>query len=263
MTVQIHFSEAGEGPAVVLMHGLFGAGNNLGALARFLRDRYRVLSLDLPNHGRSAWQDQAGPVALAETLLRWMDGVRVERAAFVGHSLGGKVAMELALAHPGRVSSLVVADIAPVAYPPHHDAIFAALDAVERAGCRSRDEAAKLMSAHLREADVIQFLLASLQRQTDGAYGWRFNLGGIRNDYAAIRDAPVGGRHYPGPALFIKGGDSDYILPEHREQVLALFPMASVKVMPGCGHWLHAQQPVQFNGIVGRFLDRLHRSSGP
>lgn len=263
MTAAIHFSTTGEGPPVVLMHGLFGAGNNLGALARHLRDRYRVYSLDLPNHGRSAWIDHTGPARLAEAVAAWLDAQGLEGPVLVGHSLGGKVAMELALSQPRRVAGLVVADIAPVAYPPHHDAVFAALDAVVQAACRSREEAATVMASHLREPDVIQFLLMSLKRGEDGVYGWRFNLRGIVRDYAAVRAAPDGGRHYSRPALFIKGGESDYILPEHREQVLALFPLASVKVMPGCGHWLHAQQPVQFNGIVGRFLDRLSGHSGP
>lgn len=263
MTELIHFSEAGEGPAVILVHGLFGAGSNLGALSRFLRNRYRVYSLDLPNHGRSAWLEQTGPVALANAVLAWMDRQGLATASLVGHSLGGKVGMELALSHSSRVSGLVVADIAPVAYPSHHDAVFAALEAVLAAGCSSREEAASVMADHLREPDVIQFLLMSLQRGDDGSYGWRFNLEGIKRDYAAVRAAPEGGRHYPGPTMFIKGGDSDYILPEHRERVLALFPMAAMRVMPGCGHWLHAQQPVQFNGIVGRFLDHLHGVSGP
>ena len=263
MTAAINFSVAGEGPPVILMHGLFGAGNNLGALSRFLRDRYRVYSLDLPNHGRSSWLEQAGPVAMADAVTAWMDAQALAKASLVGHSLGGKVAMELALSQHRRVTGLVVADIAPVVYPSHHTAVFAALDAVLAAGCGSREEAATIMASHLQEPDVIQFLLTSLQRGEEGRYGWRFNLEGIKRDYAAVRDAPAAGRHYPGPTLFIKGGESDYIQPEHREQVVSLFPLASVKVMPGCGHWLHAQQPVQFNGIVGRFLDRLHGHSGP
>lgn len=263
MTEAIHFSVAGAGPAIIMMHGLFGAGNNLGALSRFLKDRYRVYSLDLPNHGRSAWLDQAGPVAMAEAVTTWMDSQGIEAAALVGHSLGGKVAMELALSLHRRIKGLVVADIAPVAYPPHHDAVFAALDAVLAAGCRSRDEAATIMASHLKEPDVIQFLLMSLKRTDTDLYGWRFNLESIKRDYAAVRSAPAAGRHYSGATLFIKGGDSDYILPEHREQVVSLFPLASMKVMPGCGHWLHAQQPVQFNGIVARFLDHLHGHSRP
>lgn len=262
MSSSINYKVAGKGPAVILMHGLFGAGGNLGALARSLHDCYQVYSLDLPNHGRSLWLEQAGPVALAGVIGDWIEEQSLSAVTLVGHSLGGKVAMELALAKPGLVKALVVADIAPVAYPPHHDAVFAALDAVLDAGCRSREEAATVMAEHLRQPEVIQFLLMSLQRSADGSYSWRFNLAVIKRDYAAVREALRSGRLYTGPVQFIKGGDSDYIRPEHREQVESLFPAAQLEVMPDCGHWLHAQQPDLFNSIVGGFIDQQTAPSG-
>ena len=256
--LHIHFSHLGEGPPVVLLHGLFGMGGNLGALARSLQDEYSVYSLDLPNHGRSDWLEQSTLRRLASAVADWMDAESLGAAAFVGHSLGGKVAMEMALSEGDRVAALVVADIAPVAYPPHHDKVFDALDAVQAADCRSRAEAAELMSQYLQEEGVIQFLLMSLQRGTNGRYAWRFNLEGIKRDYGMVRAEPDVDQAYPGPTLFVKGGDSDYILPEHRPRVVSLFPSAEMKVMPGCGHWLHAQQPVLFNSIVRRFLLRAY-----
>jgi esterase len=250
----LRHSTSGEGPPVILMHGLFGSGGNLGALARSLATQFTVYSLDLPNHGRSEWLPDATLVNMADTVVAWMDSKGLNRVSLVGHSLGGKIAMEIALSSPQRVSSIVVADIAPVTYPPHHDAVFAALDAVVAARVSSRSEAQQVMSHHLHEEGVIQFLLMSLQRQDDGSYDWRFNLEGIKRDYAAVRAEPDIDNVFSGPVLFVKGGDSDYILPEHRERVLALFPAAQIKIMPGCGHWLHAEQPELFNGIVGRFL---------
>ncbi|WP_275259686.1 alpha/beta fold hydrolase [Seongchinamella unica] len=241
---------------MVLMHGLFGSGGNLGALARSLASDYSVLSVDLPNHGRSGWLEEASLARLAEAIVDWMDGEGIPRAALVGHSLGGKVAMEIALSEPGRCAAAVIADIAPVSYPPHHDAVFAALDAVHKARVRSREQAAQLMAQHLEDEGVIQFLLMSLQRGDGGVYDWRFNLEGIKRDYAAVRAEPDVDQPFSGPILFVKGGESDYILPQHRERVLALFPDAQVKVMPGCGHWLHAEQPALFNSIVGRFLQQ-------
>ena len=255
MTVNLHGSVQGEGAPVVLLHGLFGNGNNLGALARALRDRYRVYSVDLPNHGRSGWLHRSDIATLAHQLLPWLDGEGLECSAFVGHSLGGKIAMQLALEYPWRVSALVVADIAPVAYPPHHDQVFAALDAVDGGECSTRAEAAEVMAEHLDEEAVIQFLLMSLQRGEDGICRWRFNLEGIREGYSAVRDGLHARSAFPGPALFVKGGDSDYIREEHRAAILGLFPAASLKVIPGTGHWLHAQEPRLFYGIVGRFLD--------
>lgn len=255
MSTKLHSTTAGSGPDAVLLHGLFGSGTNLGALARSLQDRFAVHSVDLPNHGRSGWLERADLVSMANCLQDWMQHRGIRSARLVGHSLGGKIAMQLALHHPKRVESLVVADIAPVAYPSHHDAVFAALDAVASGQCRSRQEAAELMAQHLPETGMIQFLLMSLQRSADGIYRWRFNLQGIRANYGAVREAPASTSAYPGPTLFVKGGESDYVREEHRSHILALFPAAEVKIMPGCGHWLHAQRPSLFNGIVGRFLD--------
>ena len=254
MALKLHVTRSGAGRPVVLLHGLFGAGGNLGALARVLQDSFEVCSVDLPNHGRSGWSQQANLAGMALGLSEWMDGQALSAAAFVGHSLGGKVAMQLALEQPARVSALVVADIAPVAYPPQHEAVFAALEAVAAAGCSSRAAAAELMHEYLEEPEVIQFLLTSLQRDPEGNYRWRFNLDGIRAGYHALRSAPVSGQIYDGPTLFIKGGESGYIQERHRALILSMFPVAHVKVMPGCGHWLHAQQPRLFNGIVNRFL---------
>jgi esterase len=254
-TVKIHASVTGEGPNVILIHGLFGMGSNLGALARALRDRYRVHSVDLPNHGRSAWLVPADIPGMARALIAWMDQQEITSASLVGHSLGGKVAMEIALRQSERVDALVVADIAPVAYPEHHRNEFAALLAVDEAQCHSRAEARQIMAQYLTEDMVIQFLLMSLTRSPAGLYQWRFNLAEIIARYGAMRAAITPGETYGGPVLFIKGGDSNYIQDLHRDSTLSLFPSASMKVMPGCGHWLHSQQPRLFNAMVGRFFD--------
>lgn len=260
MTVNLHFSRIGSGPPVILLHGLFGSGSNLGALARALQAQFSVYSVDLPNHGRSGWLEVPDLSTLSAALAGWMQHHGLARASLVGHSLGGKVAMQLALERPAMAAALVVADIAPVSYPPGHDQVFAALEAVAAAQCRSRAEAAGLMAAHVAEEQVVQFLLTSLRRDDEGVYRWRFNVDGIRRGYAAVRDAPVATAPYRGPVLFIKGGDSAYIQERHRTHILNLFPAASMKIMPGCGHWLHAERPSLFNGLVSRFL--LDQSMG-
>tara|TARA_R110002110_G_scaffold3754_1_gene19486 strand:- start:5390 stop:6223 length:834 start_codon:yes stop_codon:yes gene_type:complete len=253
--VKLHSTRRGSGPPVILLHGLFGSGNNLGALARSLESRYSVHSVDLPNHGRSEWLNDMALGDLSAALGHWMHHHQLQQAAVVGHSLGGKVAMQLALQSPSSVATAVVADIAPVAYAAHHDAVFAALDAVAAARCTSRQQAEEIMAASLDDAGTIAFLLMSLQRCSDGAYGWRFNLEGLKLSYAAVRDAPAAHGPYTGPVLFIKGSESDYILAQHRQAIQSLFPAAKLKVMQGCGHWLHAQRPQLFNALVGRFLD--------
>jgi esterase len=255
MAVSLYHREAGEGPPVVLLHGLFGAGASLGALARDLQPHYRVLSVDLPSHGRSAWLHAPSLPAMADALLDWMADAGVEGARLVGHSLGGKVAMEMVLRDSRRVEGLVVADIAPVAYPSRHEAVFQALAAVAEGRCASREEAAEIMDAYLEEPGVIDFLGASLRRGEDGLMHWRFDARGLREHYAALVAAPSGGATYNGPVLFLKGGRSDYLREEHRSAIARLFPSATLRVMPDCGHWLHVEQPRLFNGIVRRFLD--------
>ncbi|MCB1705894.1 MAG: alpha/beta fold hydrolase [Halioglobus sp.] len=254
MTTELYVRRAGEGEAVILLHGLFGAGANLGGVARALQAQYTVYSVDLPGHGRSAWLARPSLPAMAASVLGWMDDQGIAQAHFLGHSLGGKVAMELALQRPQRVLSLAVADIAPVVYAGRHSAVFAALDAVAATPCHSREEAAARMAALLEEDGVIQFLLSSLERDQQGGYRWRFDLAGLRDGYAALLDAPASGRCYQGPVLFIKGGASDYIQDQYWPAILALFPAATAKVMPGCGHWLHAEKPALFASIVSRFL---------
>lgn len=239
---------------MLLLHGLFGSGPNLGALARSLEDRFAVYSLDLPNHGRSGWLDAPDLPGMAASVLDWMDREGLDVVALVGHSLGGKVAMELALGAPGRVRALVVVDIAPVDYPARHGAVFAALRAVSEARCASRQDAAGVLEARLEEEGVAQFLLMSLARM-DGRMDWRFDRAGLERAYPALIAAPAGGREYRGPTLFIKGERSDYIEQSQRERILALFPAATLRVVAGAGHWLHAEKPTLFNALVGRFLD--------
>lgn len=255
MTTELQVKRTGEGPAVVLLHGLFGSGSNLGAVARALQAKYTVFSLDLPSHGRSAWLARPSLPTMAKKVQQWMDEEALPQAHFVGHSLGGKVAMELALQSPQRAVSLTVADIAPVVYTGHHDAIFAALEAVAATPCTSREEAAARMGMFITEDGVIQFLLSSLHQDKEGGYHWRFDLSGLQCAYPSLLAAPGAGRTYEGPVLFIKGGASDYIQAQHWPAISALFPAATVKIMPECGHWLHAQKPQLFNGIVARFLE--------
>lgn len=258
MTINLHHSVMGpaKAPVIVLLHGLFGMSSNLGGLARSLREDFCVYSVDMPNHGRSDWLDPSDIPSMAQCVAHWMEQQDLQHAHFLGHSLGGKVAMQLALHDSKRVDSLCVADIAPVYYPPHHDSVLVALEAVEKARCRSRSQAEQIMSRYLEEDMLIQFLLMSLRRNEQMVYQWRFNLSGIMSNYDEIRAGLSSNEPFTGKVLFIKGGDSDYILPQHRETIMALFPDAAVKIMPDCGHWLHAQNPSLFNGIVRRFLVR-------
>jgi esterase len=175
----------------------------------------------------------------------------------VGHSLGGKVAMQVALNYPERVQKLVVADIAPVEYTPHHQAIFAGLQAIDLARLQQRGDADAPLAQFVDALPVRQFLLKSLYRDTEGfqnkGFHWRFNLPVLIGDYRELLAAPHG-KPFSGPTLFIKGELSDYIVAEHEPIIRELFPNFKFKVITGTSHWLHAEKPIAFNKLVQQFL---------
>ncbi len=251
---QLHASVSGSGPAVVLLHGLFGMGSNLGALARALADRYAVHQLDLPNHGRSPWLPHMSFETLASQVATYIHGAISQPVHLFGHSLGGKVAMQLALDEPELVASLTVGDIAPVAYAPSHDAVFRAIAEVAARRPASRGEAAQLMRQWVTEEGVVQFLLLSLKREADGGYAWRFNAEALRENYPAMRESLAAG-HYAGPTKFIYGADSSYMTEDGISAARERFPEATFECLSGTGHWLHAEKPAEFNALVREFLD--------
>ncbi|WP_378008111.1 alpha/beta fold hydrolase [Aeromonas jandaei] len=250
----MNFKEQGQGPAVILIHGLFGSLDNLGLLARALGEHSRVISVDLRNHGVSFRSDDMSYPAQAADILALMDHLGLDQAAIVGHSMGGKVGMQLAKLAPARVSRLVVADMAPVAYPhSRHQNVFAGLNATLATLPQSRSDAERILAEHIEIAGVRQFLLKSFAKGDDG-WQWRFNVPALEENYANIMGWPEDERRFEGPVLFIKGGDSDYMQPQYSEAALAQFPAAKVRVIAGTGHWLHAEKPMLFNKLVVDFL---------
>lgn len=249
----LHATEAGHGPALALLHGLFGAGRNLGLLQRRLADRFRVLALDLRNHGASPhaapmdYPTMAGDVAETLALLGALP------AALLGHSMGGKVAMMLALVRPEAVSRLVVADIAPVAYPPHHRELLAALERLELSPGLTRGEADAAMAAAVPDPRVRGFLLQNLLFGENPS--WRIGLAEIAAAMPALEDFPtLPGASFAGPTLFVAGGRSDYLRPGQWPIIRAMFPEARCASLPGAGHWLHADDPEGFLALVAPFL---------
>lgn len=240
-------------PPVVLIHGLFGDSENLGVIARGLSGQFQIINIDVRNHGQSQHSEQMDYDLMAEDLAHTLDALHITKAALLGHSMGGKLAMAFALRYPQRVSRLIVADIAPVAYAARHNNIFAGLMALDLANLTSRSEADKQLAAFIAEPGVRQFLLKSLQKSDQGFY-WRFNLTGLKQNYDTLIGAPQTEGCYEGPTLFIKGADSDYILPEHKATIMQLFPLAQAKIIQGTGHWLHAEKPAAFTKLVHDFL---------
>ncbi len=253
--VSLHYRVVGEsGDWVLLLHGLFGAGDNLGVLAKALMAEFRVVQVDLRNHGHSPHTDMMTFETMAADIALLQDSLGIESSYVVGHSLGGRVAMQLALQYPERVERLVVADIAPVDYAPHHVGIMAALQSVDLRGIASRGEVDTQLATWIADTGTRQFLLKSLYKDGD-AWRWRFNLPALQASYANITVAQHG-EPFTKPVLFIRGGNSDYILPEHEAAMRVLFPRFELESIAGAGHWLHGEKPAEFNRLALDFLRR-------
>ena len=251
--MQLNFRRQGQGRPVIVIHGLFGSLDNLNGLSKSLSEHVDVIAVDVRNHGLSPRSEHMSYRDMAEDILHLSEQLQLDRPVLVGHSMGGKIAMMAAGLAPDTIGGLVVADMAPVAYTQaRHDDVFKGLQAVTQAGCRDRKTADEVLSQHVQIAGVRQFLLKSFV--PDSTDPWRFNLPVLFNHYHNIMDWPGVGQPYPGPVLFIKGGESDYLLPEHQPQVAQQFPQARAKVIPGTGHWLHAEKPQLFNRLVLDFL---------
>lgn len=243
--------DEGSGPAVVVLHGLFGSAANFGALARHLAAGRRVLCLDLRNHGSSPHGPGMAYTAMAADVAETLEARGVAQAALIGHSMGGKAAMQVALSHPTLVSRLLVADIAPVRYPPHFRAIAAAMEAIPLRPGLLRAEASALLEPTVPDPAVRGFLLQNLRFGAEP--GWRI---GLRHIAAGLPDIEgwEGGGEFGGPVLSLRGERSDYVQPEHRPLFRALFPRSRFLSLRGAGHWLHADAPDGFREVVEAFL---------
>jgi esterase len=254
----LHIKSLGEGKPIVLIHGLLGMGDNLLALAKALSPRYRVLLVDLAYHGKSPRLGGLSHSEQALSVVSSLAQLDVHRFAVVGHSLGGKIAMQIALLYPGKVTGLIVADIAPVHYQQHrHANVFEALKAVNLASIAKRSEADAQMALYIAEPGVRQFLLKNLYKDTSGCYQWRADLTALEHNYQAIAQGPQMEAQYAGPCLFIKGQNSDYIIADYQQDIKRYFPAFSFKIIANTGHWLHAEKPRIFNAIVSKFIGQL------
>ncbi|QBJ62936.1 alpha/beta fold hydrolase [Pseudoalteromonas sp. DL-6] len=252
--MQLNYKQIGQGSDVVLIHGLFGSLENLNVIAKPLSEHFRVTNVDLRNHGLSPHSDEMDYLAMANDIVQLMATLKIQKAHLIGHSMGGKVAMQVALTHSELVDKLVVLDIAPVSYPARHTKILEALNAVKNTDIGDRKQADLIMQPYIEELGVRQFLLKSLYKNDEGKFVWRFNLSVLDNKYSTITDNINANNSCLCETLFIKGNDSDYILAEHREAINSLFKNVSAKIIHGAGHWLHAQKPQAVNKAINDFL---------
>jgi len=252
--VKLNFREQGEGKAVILIHGLFGSLVNLSFLAKELGRVFRVVSVDLRNHGASEHSQNMDLISMAGDIVETMRYLGIVEASIVGHSLGGKVGMQMALTFPSLMTSLVVADIAPVKYSSHHNPLLKGLQHLNTMSITSRNEADAVLSEYETDRSVRAFLLKNLVQDSSGQYRLRLNLPAIIENYNKTLTAPPLGGPSSCPALFLKGQNSAYIQDKHYQEIKRIFKRGRVRVINGAGHWLHVEKPKLFNQLVSEFL---------
>lgn len=246
------YSEIGE--PLLILHGLFGNQGNWGQHARIFANNFSVYGMDHRNHGRSEWEEGMTYEVMANDVRQTMKLHGIESAHFIGHSMGGKTAMQVALTWPQLVKKLVVVDIAPVRYEPQHKEIFEGLDLLNLDLIDSRMDADEILSEFVPEKNIRDFLLANLMKDEQGNFYWRMNLDAIRSSYKDLIDGLPAGNSFEGEVLFLKGGKSNYILKKHEKEMLKRFPKSGIQQVDGAGHWLQSEQPELFQAMVYKFL---------
>ena len=253
--VEVAWSEFGAGEPLVILHGLFGSKRNWTSVAGTLGRHHRVLAVDLRNHGTSPWDERHDYPALAADIARFIEREVGGRAAVVGHSMGGKTAMMLALTRPDLVERLVVVDIAPaVSRGPIGD-VLTMLRSVPLERFSERAEVQAALAGMIPDPKLRGFLMLNVVAGPTGL-AWAVNLDALARHFDLIAGFPEvpSARAFPGPALFLVGGNSDYVRPEHHAEIHRLFPAATIEVIPGAGHWVHADAPAAFVAAIEQFL---------
>ncbi len=242
------------GTPLLVFHGLFGMLDNWGSFGKEFGELMPVHLIDLRNHGKSFHDDEMNLEVMVEDINNYMNAHSIPQANLLGHSLGGKVVMQFAIDHPEKVKNLIVADIAPKAYPPHHQGIFKALNSIDLKSLQGRQEAEAELKNYIPELSVIQFLLKNLYWTDNKTLDWRFNLPVLTEKYNDFITTSVRYGVFEGPTLFLGGEKSNYILPQDEFAIKQQFPKAEIKKVPKAGHWVQAENPRDFNAMVKEFL---------
>jgi esterase len=254
--MKLFFRKSGEGKPLLIMHGLFGMSDNWSTLSKqFSEKGFLVYIVDARNHGRSPHSDEFDFPLMSADMIELMDDEKIQSANIIGHSMGGKTAMWMACENPNRISKLLVADMAPRFYAPHHEGVIAAIHAADPAIITSRKEAEKFLRESLHDEGTIQFLLKNLYWNENEKLDWRFNLNGIEKNLSNIGIALPEHFRFSGRTLFLRGEKSGYITETDKTDILKHFPSAEIKTVPDAGHWIHAENPSGFMNAALEFLN--------
>lgn len=262
MTVQLSYEEIGPKTAspIVILHGLFGSKRNWGAVAKALSATHRVFALDMRNHGESEWGDAMTYEALAADVAKFIHHHDLAPCTLIGHSMGGKAAMVLALRQPELISRLVVVDIAPVSRETDIGAYIQVMKDTPLDTCARRKDVEEHLCGHVTSPAIRQFLLQNLLRE-DGGFRWRLNLKALEAGMGDIADFPALSYevHYAAPTHFIIGGKSDYVMAHHMDTIRMLFPKVSTTTISEAGHWVHAEAQDEFLFALQDFIKKTEK----
>jgi len=251
--MKLHYQKLGEGQPLLIIHGLFGSSDNWRSMARYFSKFFQVISLDLRNHGQSPHSDEQDFRLMAEDVLAVCDSLGITKAHVLGHSLGGKVAMQFAALYPQRVDKLVVVDISPRQYFSQHTPMMDTMMALDMEQYSSRTEIDEALSVSISDKTVRQFLLMNLQSDETG-FSWRINLPGLKQNYQQLMAPVCDTSTLDLPSLFIYGELSEYVSTEDRALIKQHFTQAEFVAIDKAGHWVHAEKPQQFKQVVEEFL---------
>tara|TARA_B100000674_G_C37907716_1_gene946969 strand:+ start:928 stop:1719 length:792 start_codon:yes stop_codon:yes gene_type:complete len=254
MSLSLNFIEKGNSKkSILLLHGLFGSSANWNSIGAKLEDQYRVIIPDLRNHGQSPQSSVMSYRAVGQDIITLIDKLNISKCLLLGHSMGGKVAMQVALTYPERINGLSVIDMAPVNYNHNFERIFRGFDSVDLDKLKTRSDAIEQMETNIPEMDVRQFLLKNLIKTHTG-WKWRLNIKNLRDNQKEITKFSPPQSQFRGPSWFLHGTKSDYLLPHYEPSIFKLFPRAQIFPIYGAGHWVHTDRPDLFWACVEKFL---------
>ena len=252
--MKLFYHVTGHGHPFVILHGLFGSSDNWFTLSKLFGEKFKVYAVDQRNHGRSPHSDEFNYRVMAEDINNLLVHEGLNSVHLLGHSMGGKTAMQFALTHPEKVDKLVVVDIAPKAYPPKHDKIFEAMFALKLHNYKTRTELDAALSQQISDYAVRQLLLKNVVRGNENNFSWGIDIGSIHKNYDRVNEAIGTTKQFSKPALFIRGSRSSYITESDIDQIKAVFPNVELVTIDGAGHWVHAEAPKEFSEAVMEFL---------
>lgn len=253
--MHFHYHACGKGHPLIILHGLLGSSDNWVTLGKRLCAHFHVFAFDARNHGRSSHSTVMNYNAMVADVLTFMQGHGIPSAHLLGHSMGGKTAMQFACTHPGRTDRLIVVDIAPGAYGRRHDHIFEALCSLDLKTYSQRKEVEMVLGGMIPEPATVQFLLKNLGRNDAGDFAWKMNLPVLKKHYDEISAGLPAPARFDKPALFVRGGKSHYIRTEDKPAIKQIFPRSNIITIKNAGHWVHADAPEELEKIILKFLE--------